>query len=830
MQTRHESQQMKSPDEELKGLLARPGQLLIDHLSHTAEMCSQVRAKKLALGNADNEILGDAAFLMGFAHDLGKATRFFQDYLREKDEKKKRALKNQEETHHSLLSSLFTYRIVSDHLVRRNLLADPVYGYLPLLSFLAVKKHHGNPGNLKDEILSLGDPSNSLSVIKRQLDSIDPGNLNPILAASPEVGFDLAEFREQVEDLAIKRIKRGENKRWRAFCKNTSLDFYLLFQFLYSSLLDADKRDAIGMGADSRAGAGRPHLAPDLVDRYRVQKFAGKPETHLMDALRNRIYDEVTGAVGDLNLQNRVYSINVPTGTGKTLTALSFALKLRARILESEGYAPRIIYCLPFLSIIDQNFKVFEDLFQVVEQRRPESNILLKHHHLAEIAFRFAEDEVAPPDESLFLIEGWESEIVVTTFMQLFHTLVSNKNRMLRKFNAMVNAIIILDEVQTIPYKYWHLVRVLLLRFARVFHTRFVFMTATQPLIFPNEEICELVSPHTKATCFEVLDRITFINRSDETLTLDEFKTILRGDLAAHPRDSFLIVLNTINCSIAVFEYIRNYVKEENLDDVELYYLSTNIIPKHRLERIRAIKKSPRRKLIVSTQLVEAGVDIDVDRVYRDFAPLDSLNQVAGRCNRNFAPGRRGVVTLFTLKNRREFYKYIYGQGDLTISKTKDVLGNKTELSEKEFLKLGLEYFEKLRDSKSDDASERILTLLSELSFYNACEDRENETRFRLIESEYPTRDLFVEFDEEAAKVWKLYEELCRLEDPIARKRQINQIKQDLYSYVISVPITKAPGRAVAGWEIVYINREQVESCYNKQTGFIRDDRGSTIF
>lgn len=822
---------MKPSDEPSKGLLARPGQLLIEHLNNTAGMCSQIREKRLSIvGEADGDILGDAAFLTGFAHDLGKATSYFQAYLRENDEKKKRVLKNKDETHHSLLSSLFTYRIVSDHLARMNLSDHPAYGYLPLLSFLAVKRHHANLGNLKDEVLSVGDSSNALSVVKRQLDSIDPGGFDPILAACPKVGFDLAEFRQEAEDLAKKRISRGENRRWRGYCKSATPDLYLLFQFLYSALLNADKRDAIGMSATSRAGDYRPLLAVDLVDRYRAQKFKGKRETNQIDPLRNRIYDEVTGAVGGIDLQNRVYSINVPTGTGKTLTALSFALKLRAKISEMEGFVPRIIYCLPFLSIIDQNFSVFEDIFRVVEQRRPDSNILLKHHHLAEIAFRFAEDEVAPPDESLFLIEGWESEIVVTTFMQLFHTLVSNKNRMLRKFNAMVNAIVILDEVQTIPYKYWHLVRMLFLRFASLFHSRFIFMTATQPLIFQREEITELVSPETKTACFDALDRITFINRSQETLTLDDFKTILRGDLAAYPRDSFLVVLNTINCSIDVFENIQNYVKEENLNEVDLFYLSTNIIPKHRLKRIRAIKKSPRRKVIVSTQLVEAGVDIDVDRVYRDFAPLDSLNQVAGRCNRNFTLGRKGVVTLFSLRNSHEFYKYIYGRGDLTISKTIDVLSNKTELSEKEFLNLGLDYFERLKDSKSDDASELILDLLSELSFHKACEDNDNKERFRLIESEYPTRDLFIEFDQEAVVVWRLYEEARLLVDPVERKRQINQIKKDLYSYIISVPVQKAPGRAVADWEIVYVNQEQVKSCYNKQTGFIREDPGSTVF
>jgi CRISPR-associated endonuclease/helicase Cas3 len=584
------------------------------------------------------------------------------------------------------------------------------------------------------------------------------------------------------------------------------------------------------MNSINRTDGERPYLSPDLVDHYRLEKFKGQGEPNRIDPLRNLIYDEVTGAAGAIDLQDHVFSINVPTGTGKTLTALSFALKLRAKIRESEDFTPRIIYCLPFLSIIDQNFAVFEDIFRVVEQRIPGSNILLKHHHLAEIAFRFPDDEVAPPDESLFLIEGWESEIVVTTFMQLLHTLISNKNRMLRKFNAMVNAIVILDEVQTIPYRYWHLVRMLFLCFANLFHTRFIFMTATQPLIFQGNEITDLVSPKTKAACLDALDRITFINRSRETLCLDEFKAILHKDIAAYPQDSFLIVMNTINCSLEVIKDICQYVRDQDLADAELYYLSTNIIPKHRLKRIRAIKKSSKRKLIVSTQLVEAGVDIDVDRVYRDFAPLDSLNQVAGRCNRNFTPGKKGVVTLFSLKNSHEFYKYIYGRGDLSISKTIDVLENRTELSEKEFLALGLDYLERLKESKSDDSSEKILALLSELSFWKVCEDSENRERFRLIDSEYPTRDLFIEFDEDAERVWRLYEDARRCADPIERKRQMNQIKKDLYSYVISVPVQKAPGKMAADWELVYINKEQVKSCYSEQTGFIREDPGISIF
>ncbi len=117
-------------------------------------------------------------------------------------------LKNKDETHHSLLSSLFTYRIVADCISRSNLWDHPAYGYLPVLAFLAVKRHHGNLGNLRDEMSSLSDP-NFLAVAKRQLDSIEPGAFDSILTARPEVEFDLASFRREIED-CLRKMLRAE--------------------------------------------------------------------------------------------------------------------------------------------------------------------------------------------------------------------------------------------------------------------------------------------------------------------------------------------------------------------------------------------------------------------------------------------------------------------------------------------------------------------------------------------------------------------------------------------------------------------------------------------
>lgn len=804
-------------------LESRPGQLLIDHLMNTANLCSKIKEMRLSIGGEDEiEILGEIACLIGFTHDLGKATGYFQEYLREDDEARKASLKNKDETHHSLLSSLFTYRTVSDYVIRKYLSNHKLFRYLPILSFLIVKRHHGNPIDMKDEILLLMNQDSA--VIKRQLESIDPDEFEHILKKCPYVKIDFAQFRKEIEGLVSKSILKDEKKAWPNYCKKSNLDTYFLFQLLYSALLAADKSDAIGI----KWTDARPALPSDLVDQYRAIKFGEPNSKNRIDPIRNEIYDVVSSSINTLDTNSKIFSINVPTGTGKTLTGLSFALKLREKILNKEDFTPKIIYCLPFLSIIEQNFSVFEDIFKTVTGQKPDNRILLKHHHLAEITYRFSEDEELPIDESQFLIEGWKSEIVVTTFMQLFHTMISNRNRMIRKFNSMINAIILLDEVQTVPYNYWHLIRKLFLRFANIFNTRFILMTATQPLIFEKNEIVELIPINKQKKYIENLNRITVINQSHDNLDLDTFKIIVKEDIKKYPDDDLLIVLNTINCSIDVFNGLRSYVNDRNLSNVELYYLSTNIIPKHRLQRIEDIKKSTNRKIIVSTQLIEAGVDIDVDRVYRDFAPLDSLNQVAGRCNRNFSEGKKGTVTLYSLGNGKAFYRYIYGKGDISISKTRDVLYGKKELTEKHFLELGLDYFKRLKSDQSVEKAEHILDQLSKLNFESVCEDKKNG--FRLIEAAYPTRDLFIEIDHDATVVWEKYSNARKEKDPFKKKSEINRIKKDFYNYVISVPVNKAPGETIKNTEIVFINKDQMESVYEEHTGFIRKDPTQYVF
>jgi len=410
----------------------------------------------------------------------------------------------------------------------------------------------------------------------------------------------------------------------------------------------------------------------------------------------------------------------------------------------------------------------------------------------------------------------------VTTFIQFFYSLISNRNKAIRKFHNIVNSIVILDEVQAIPYRYWLLLNKMMHFLAENFNIYFILLTATQPLLFDEEkkEIKSLIKDKTKY--FNALNRVE-LTLNLESLCLDDFKKILEKDVIKNPTKDFLIVLNTINSSQEIYKF----VKDLKLEYTEYYYLSTNIIPKVRLARIEDSKKETReRKIIISTQLIEAGVDLDVDIVYRDFAPLDSINQVAGRCNRNYNY-KKGLVKIFTLKEeekKREYYKYIYDS--FIISKTKDTLdtfkkmGN-NKIEEKDFLSLNNFYFDKVCRGKADDDSKEILEEVIKLNF-------EELSKFELIEDHYRKVDIFVEVDKEAQRVYKKYRELGLIKKNFERKNEFLKIRNNFYEYVISIPYQYAAD-FIEDKDMGYISKEEIEQgyYYDQEIGFKRDKQNN---
>lgn len=807
-------------------LKSHPDKRLVDHLRRVGQL-SRKTVKDKSLNIDDKDLLTDAAYLIGVTHDLGKATKFFQEYIIETDERKKRSLKAKDTTHHGLLSAFFAYAVIKEYL-RQSEIKGGLADYLPIISFLTVKRHHGNLMNAMDEISEVdAEKDKILKVAREQIESMDKDKteINEILELllSEEkinLKIDIDKILDYILQDASREIGRKEKRLVRHLNEKSDLYPYFITQFLYSALLDADKTDAGLNGKD----LDRLDLPADLVDQYRDRKGFTSDRNNI-NSLRNQIYEDAMAGISDWNLDNRILSLNVPTGTGKTLASLSFALKLRDRLKKEKNFTPRIIYALPFLSIIDQNYAVFDD---VVTQggRLKDSRLLLKHHHLADVSYKTEDNDEYKADESLLLLEGWNAEIIVTTFWQYFYTLFSNKNKLLRKFNKLANSIIILDEVQAVPHQYWQLIHDATKMLCEKFNSYVVFVTATEPLIFDEAigEIKEIVQK--KEEYFRGLDRIELIPRINTALTLEEFKVLLEKDLTGNPEKDFLIVLNTISAANDVY----NFVKGLELVNTENFYLSTNVIPKERLERIRKIKgpsekreaneSSRKRKVIVSTQLIEAGVDIDADMVYRDFAPMDSINQVAGRCNRNSAKADKGTVSIFILKDdRKEFYKYIYDP--FLMGKTLDILKNiNYPIKESEFLELNNKYFKAVKMGMGDEKSKENLACLAQLSF------RDLSKKFKLIEEDYPKVNVFVELDETAVEIWKKYQGMRMEKDLKERIRKKLEIRKEFSEYVISAPEKFAHSLIIEDSEFGYISNAELPNYYDMETGFMRAGAG----
>lgn len=796
-------------------LFSHPDKKLIVHLQNVSNQ-AVIKLQNI-LPNFNHLIsakyLEDFVYIMGFVHDFGKATVFFQEYLLEKDEKKKTQMKNDERTNHSLISAIFAFVIAKEYVEEKRSKND-LFVLMPLFIFLIVKRHHGNvrnitPSNDSDSELNNYDFTRLKEVFTEQIISIDVNEFELLLSSLNEhLSLNISSSELLDSDslwTELKNISRKEKRGFRKIKKN--LDYYVFFLFTYSLLLHSDKEDAIFGTAPSYI---QPELDCQAVHKYKRIKF-GKPDTEF-NLIKEAIFIDSEKTVLKTDLKHRIFSLNVPTGTGKTLTALATALKLREKWTKEKKIVPKIIYALPFTSIIDQNFQVFEEVLG-----NPKTTTLLKHHHLSEITYQSLNAEFET-SESKFLIESWESEITVTTFFQIFHTLFTNRNRMIQKFHKFANAIILIDEVQAIPVKYWKLIRELILKISELLNATFIFITATQPQIFRPEEIVELVPEKNKY--FEKMNRINISFHKDQ-ITMGEFKkhcvkSVLNSD------ESFLFITNTITTSIDLFSVL----KELNIE-CDYFYLSTNIIPKQRLERIDEIKKSKNRRIIVSTQMVEAGVDIDVDNVWRDFAPLDSINQAAGRCNRNFGE-KKGCVEIFNIVNENHkntpFSKYIYGKNTIGINETHNIFDSCLNMSESDFLKYITSYYDAVLERSRLDESERLLEFIKNMQFEDIYKN------FHLIDKEsYTTKDVFVELDENAVRLWNRFLEIRNISDLFEKKGAFLKIKKDFYDYIISIPEKFVDEEEFENSGIVYINKNMIKCCYNNNTGWVRAEITQTL-
>ncbi len=616
-------------------------------------------------------------------HDLGKYTPYFQAYLlgAKVDSQKKS---------HARLGAYTIYQKWQDK--------DFTLAYW---GYFIIKNHHSSlhwpKHGAKDSLLIGSDYQEKLELFQDQ-------------------SATLLQHWEKIErDLDIPGLRACAiipSKSFRSFIdkqivnRNEIQDYFLL-NFLFSLLIEADKLDASQTNLYHRT-----KIPFDTVDMAIAKRQA---TDNFQNRLRQQVRQHVTQALDQKDILDfRLFTLTAPTGIGKTLTALDFALKLRA-MLPDEA---QIITALPFINIIEQTISEYE---KVLEGQHIN---ILGHYQYADI-FRQEEkedkgtmdnDQESDYGKRRMELNTWQSDIVITSFVQLLQTLISHRNRMLLKFHHLANAIVIMDEVQNISLEQAPFVGSMIYYCSKFLNTRFILMTATKPMIFElaQREIIDKLEkdtsilPHVKEllpqaeSVYRSFNRTKIIPLLTEKLDSEEaFCSLFRERW--NPTQSCLIVCNKVNRSLKVFDAINQEVSQRNLDN-PIFYLSTNVLPFDRKEVIAILKDLLKDKnvkpILIATQVVEAGVDLDFDCGFRDLGPIDAIVQVAGRVNRENAPDRAGSPL------------YVIDFGDcedvysgLTAMQSKKALGNKP-IEEPDYFHLVDTYFGRISDEEMVDYSE----------------------------------------------------------------------------------------------------------------------------
>jgi CRISPR-associated endonuclease/helicase Cas3 len=408
----------------------------------------------------------------------------------------------------------------------------------------------------------------------------------------------------------------------------------LLTRFLFSCLIDADRLNTADFEFPERAklrNQGEYVDWPVSIERLNLylSKFDNRNKVDtLRQDISNHCFDFSSRSKG-------LYQLTVPTGGGKTLSSLRFALNH-----ANKHDMDRIIYIIPYTSIIDQNAeKAREVLEDKTEQGTYLNNIVLEHH-----------SNLTPEEENTrqkLLSENWDAPVIFTTMVQFLDTLFGYGTRNARKMHQLANAIVIFDEIQTLPIRCVHLFNVAIRFLIQSCGSTVVLCTATQPLldkIKPDQRALKITPEQQMMPdlrkLFEELKRVeVYDQRKMGGWTDYEVAELTEQEL--RETGSVLIVVNTKKSAANLFQLQVKHRK------TEVFHLSTNMCPAHRMKILDNIKTAlldEKPVICVSTQLIEAGVDIDFGSVIRYLAGLDSIAQAAGRCNRNGTRIKSGRV------------------------------------------------------------------------------------------------------------------------------------------------------------------------------------------
>ncbi len=646
---------------------------------------------------------GKAAGLAGLFHDLGKYTEAFQ-----------KRLHGGPAVDHATAGAKIVNTVVETDMDRA----------MAQLIAYAIAGHHAGLPDMQSGTGSLNSLDERLKKTLDPLDSTWDLEIRPDATGLWPEGFTLGKDRE-----------------------TTVFQLSFLTRMIFSCLVDADFRDTEGFYADAKGEAvdrDWPTL-PEIVDPLRDRlndHLAGFDSKGKVNHLRREILKHVRAQA---HYSPGLFSLNVPTGGGKTLTSLAFALDhAKAHGLE------RIIYAIPFTSVIDQTAAIFRDVLG--------EGVVLEHHSSIDES-KSTNREGA--DKLRLAMEDWAAPIVATTNVQLFESLFSHRPSRCRKLHNLARAVIVLDEAQTIPL---HVLRpsvAVLDELARNYGSSIVLCTATQPALkAPDfeggfDQVRELAPDPPRL--HQRLARVTIAHEgvlSDESLCAALTQTV-QG----------MVIVNSRKHALDLFRQAR----EADIEGV--VHLSTRQYAVHRrriLADVRQRLKAGKPCRLIATSLVEAGVDLDFPRVWRAEAGLDSIAQAAGRCNRE---GRRDVansiVTAFQSEEHQSPPELRQLAGDM-----ERIMGRHDDLLSPEAME---DYFQEVYWRKGEGLGDDFLQKFKMSKHGTSFSFREVGETFRLIQS--GLEPVIVAREEEARKAMR----------DLAYVERVGGVARRLQPYIVQV-------------------------------------------
>lgn len=412
----------------------------------------------------------------------------------------------------------------------------------------------------------------------------------------------------------------------------TKCERELFIRYMFSSLTDADWLDTENH-CNPELSSKRQYKYlnyKDLISKLE-KEIQSKPKEGELNLLRAKVRDY---ALSKAAMPPGFYSMNLPTGMGKTLASVSWALKH-----AENNNLKRIIIVLPFINIIDQTAATLKDIFS--------DEYILEHHSGINDDLNLTEDAKEKEYGKRLACENWDYPFIVTTTVQFFESLFSNKPSKCRKIHNIADSVVIFDEVQSLPKQILLPTVIMLKNIQAVMRTSFLFCTATLPAFEKREGFngIESITPlvENPEEVFGKTRRVTYY-------PVNHFQQVDFAELVGLSEKQNCSVLAVFNTKKSAREFY-NLTASCNTWE-KRYHLSTGMCPTHRKETINKIREDLKNKkgiLVSSTQLIEAGVDFDFPCVLREIAPLESIIQSAGRCNRENTLNEYGKVFLFRL-------------------------------------------------------------------------------------------------------------------------------------------------------------------------------------